>query len=73
MIDPVITKEGITYEKTAIIKWINKNGTCPTTRNPLRINDLIPNISLHLCTFKMPSSKYVKDILLIYVFYWIFF
>jgi hypothetical protein len=46
MKDPVITPDGITYERAAIVAWINKNKNCPITRKPLKEEDLIPNYSL---------------------------
>ena len=46
MINPVIDNDGNTYERSAIEVWIKRNGTSPTTRNPLNINNLIPNIAL---------------------------
>ena len=46
MIYPVIDNDGNTYERSAIEEWIKKDGTSPTTRNPLNKNDLIPNIAL---------------------------
>ena len=41
--DPYIDHEGNTYEKTAIIEWLKKNGTSPITRNPLTVEQLSPN------------------------------
>jgi len=41
--DPVIDPEGTTYEKVAIVKWIQENGTSPLTRTELSIEDLFPN------------------------------
>lgn len=38
--DPVIAKDGRTYEREAITKWILEHGTSPFTREPLQISDL---------------------------------
>ena len=46
MVDPVITPNGITYERIAIEKWITLHQNDPQTRNPLEINQLIPNRDL---------------------------
>jgi hypothetical protein len=46
MKDPVIDRDGITYERQAIESWIRLNGTSPTTRAPMSISELTPNRSL---------------------------
>jgi len=46
MRDPVCSPNGDTYERSEIIKWINSKNTCPITRKPLHIKDLVPNKSL---------------------------
>lgn len=33
--EPVITPQGIIFEKEAILTWIEENGTCPLTRQAL--------------------------------------
>ena len=43
MLDPVIDREGNSYERSAIEKWIHEHNRSPITRNPLSIKDLIPN------------------------------
>lgn len=47
MADPVISKEGITYEREAIEQWIEANGKSPVTRNPIAIADLRDNNALY--------------------------
>lgn len=47
MTDPVITREGITYERSAIETWINDKHTSPMTRNPLVISDIRPNNAIY--------------------------
>ena len=44
--DPVIDKEGNTYERSAIIEWLQTSSTSPITRSPLSLSDLIPNRQL---------------------------
>ena len=46
MSDPVSTSEGISYERKAILKWLEKNGYCPKTHKKLEIKDLKPNYAL---------------------------
>jgi serine/threonine protein kinase len=41
--DPVLAKDGHTYERQAIEQWIRTNGTSPITREPLSIEHLYPN------------------------------
>lgn len=54
--EPVITPDGWTYEKEAIVIWINKNGTSPVNPSKrLTLADLIPNRILN--TASQPSKK----------------
>lgn len=47
MQDPVVTKEGINFERKAILRWIDENGeVCPVTKTPLAVNGLVPNNKL---------------------------
>ena len=46
MVDPVIDREGNTYEKSAIMDWLANNSESPITRSPLTANDLVPNRAL---------------------------
>lgn len=46
MEDPVVDREGNSYERTAIERWINEHGTSPITRSPLTLADLAPNRAL---------------------------
>jgi hypothetical protein len=43
MRDPVVDREGNTYERAAIVDWLRRNPTSPITRNPLSVHDLVPN------------------------------
>jgi U-box domain len=48
MNDPVMTKDGINFERDAIVKWLNSSpeGTCPVTTKPLSRNGLVSNSML---------------------------
>ncbi|CAF0780593.1 unnamed protein product [Adineta steineri] len=41
--DPVVAEDGHTYERSAIIDWIQRNGTSPLTRESITIAGLRPN------------------------------
>ncbi|CAJ1955833.1 unnamed protein product [Cylindrotheca closterium] len=45
-VDPVVDHEGNTYEKKAIEEWLEQNSTSPITRNPLTLDQLLPNRAL---------------------------
>ena len=47
ILDPVITPDGISYEREAIENWIRVNGKSPMTRNPLALQDLRENDALY--------------------------
>ena len=42
MEDPVIAKDGHTYERRAIVEWLNKKKTSPLTHEPLDATALVP-------------------------------
>ena len=47
MINPLMDRSGRSYERAAILEWITKmNSTCPITRRPLSVKDLLPNNKL---------------------------
>ncbi len=47
MVDPVMTKYGNNYERTAIIKWIGMRGkVCPMTGKLLSFAGLVTNSKL---------------------------
>lgn len=49
MKDPVMSRYGQSYERGAILEWLAAgNETCPMTRQPLRMSDLISNPQLRL-------------------------
>lgn len=57
MKNPVMTKDGITYEKEAIMDWLKKNSSCPVTRKPLCKEDLFPNYSLKRIIEKIRAKQ----------------
>ncbi|CAG9467059.1 unnamed protein product [Pedinophyceae sp. YPF-701] len=46
MRDPVIDKDGNSYEREAIVAWLAVHGTSPITRAPMTLDDLRPNRAL---------------------------
>jgi hypothetical protein len=46
MREPVIDKEGNTYEKSAILEWLKTDNKSPITRNVISASELIPNRAL---------------------------
>jgi hypothetical protein len=46
MTEPVMTKEGHSYERSAILTWLSKHNTSPLTREPLYISQIVPNCAL---------------------------
>lgn len=63
MVDPVITKNGRSYDRATIIEHLKRSPTDPLTREPLSIADLRPNIALkEACTeFLEGNSGWVYD------------
>ena len=46
MENPVICEDGITYEKSAIMKWLSENKTSPITRKVISSDKIYPNIGI---------------------------
>ena len=46
MIDPVIAKDGCSYERQSITQWLKSNSRSPTTNEELSCTDLVPNRAL---------------------------
>ena len=46
MEDPVITPDGITYEREAIEEWLINHDTDPMTKNKLSKSNLVANLAL---------------------------
>lgn len=62
MKDPVLAKDGYTYERTAIQAWLQSHQTSPMTRTHLSNHELTPNYALRdaierwLSTHAQPSA-----------------
>jgi U-box domain len=48
MKDPLFSKYGHTFERSAILEWLSKENSCPVTRQPLFPSMLIPHHALRL-------------------------
>lgn len=46
MVEPVQGSDGKTYEKEAIIQWLQQHGTSPETRQPMQISSLKENYAI---------------------------
>ena len=46
MLEPVMDREGNTYERTSIEQWLTNHNTSPLTRNSLNANHLVVNRAL---------------------------
>ena len=46
MVDPVVTIDGQTYERSAITKWFATSTKSPLTAQPLASKLLVPNVAL---------------------------
>lgn len=56
MRDPVTDTDGNTYERSAIEAWLKQHGTSPITRNPVRVEDLVPNRALAAALGGVPQE-----------------
>ncbi|KAG7355153.1 U-box domain containing protein [Nitzschia inconspicua] len=58
MKDPVVSKDGISYDRTAIVKWLAKgNQSCPLTRQPMTLSSLAPDNRLRKCIQQWRASQ----------------
>lgn len=46
MHDPVMTPSGTSFDRAGIVKYIEKSGVDPLTREPMTVKDLRPNYAL---------------------------
>ncbi|CAF4149729.1 unnamed protein product, partial [Adineta steineri] len=60
--DPVTAADGHTYERQAIVRWIKEHGTSPLTRQPLNIDDLLPNYDVKDAVDRRPSLTASIDV-----------
>lgn len=43
-----MTRDGISFERRAILNWLDENGVCPVSSNPLLPSNLVANTTLRL-------------------------
>ena len=46
MSHPLMSKTGMRYERSAILAWLVKSNTCPMTRQPLHLSQLVSDRAL---------------------------
>ena len=46
MVNPMISRGGHNFERSAILSWLGQSDKCPLTRSPMKPSDLISNGSL---------------------------
>jgi STIP1 family protein 1 len=63
MVDPVVTKNGRSYERATLIEHLKRSPTDPLTRETLTVSELRPNIALkEACTeFMEQNSGWVYE------------
>ncbi|TKA63378.1 hypothetical protein B0A55_11423 [Friedmanniomyces simplex] len=64
MHDPVMTKNGHSYERATIYEHLKRSPTDPLTRDPLTINDLRPNFGLRAACeafWDSGASEWIAD------------
>ena len=58
MIQPVSGPDGQTYEKEAIIRWLNENNTSPHDRRIMNVNELQVNASIRFLCDKFHNGDF---------------
>ena len=58
MINPVTAPDGQTYEKNAIIQWLNEKGTSPHDRREMNINQLQVNVAIRFLCDKYHNGEF---------------
>ena len=46
MVTPMMTRSGHSFERSAIVAWLKKNGSHPLTRQRMGLRDLVPHVKL---------------------------
>ncbi|KAK9461125.1 uncharacterized protein V1516DRAFT_675080 [Lipomyces oligophaga] len=54
--DPVITKNGCSFERSSLLEFLKRNPVDPMTREPLSVADLRPNLAL-----KEACSEFISE------------
>ncbi|KAI9833545.1 MAG: hypothetical protein M1826_007159 [Phylliscum demangeonii] len=62
MHDPVVTKTGQSYDRSTILEHLKRSATDPLTRDPLRHEDLRPNLALkQACADFLEANGWAVD------------
>ncbi|KIW61111.1 hypothetical protein PV05_01271 [Exophiala xenobiotica] len=62
MHDPVVTSTGVSYERTSLHRHIKAHGCDPLTRQPLKMDQLIPNVALkNACSEFLDKNGWAVD------------
>ncbi|KAF2455079.1 hypothetical protein BDY21DRAFT_351112 [Lineolata rhizophorae] len=63
MHDPVVTRNGHSYERATLIEHLKRSPTDPLTRDPLHVSDLRPNVALRQACeeFVESNSAWIYD------------
>ena len=59
--DPVVGKDGHTYERKGITIWLDQHGTSPITREPMDIESLRPNYIVRRMIEEFTAASKKKD------------
>ena len=59
MTDPVLDSEGNTFERKALLKWLQKSSQSPVSRQNLNENVLVPNIALRDMIHNAMGEKWI--------------
>lgn len=62
MHDPIVTPTGVSYERVSLLKHIRASGCDPLTRQPLKPDQLIPNVALkNACSEFLDKNGWAVD------------
>ncbi|CAG0919058.1 unnamed protein product [Notodromas monacha] len=61
MIDPVVARDGYTYEKSAILEWFSKSHKSPLTNQIMESLALVPNLTLKAVMNRYQRSGSLGD------------
>lgn len=60
-VDPVMTEDGVTYERSAIEQWLEDHTTSPLTNQELKSKNLIPNLSIKKLIAEMYQQSLAQE------------
>jgi len=61
MYDPVLDADGNTYERIALLQWLQEHRTSPVSRQPLTDRMLVPNIALREAIHEFMGQSWVDE------------